>query len=99
MIIHIVSWNLQDEAKENSQEILKKIKKDFDGLKGCVPGIISIDFIINEMLSSTVDGTLICKFENVDALNQYQKCDAHLKVAEYIRTVFCNRTCIDFEKR
>lgn len=97
MVTHIVSWNLQEEAKENRDEVLGKVKKSLEDLKGIVPEIVTIEVKINLMSSGTVDAVLISTFNTVDDLDAYQENEDHLKAASYIKSVFCNRTCIDYE--
>ena len=98
MVNHIVAWNIQEQFNDQKTEIALEAKKRLEALVNAVPGIISINVIINEMQSSTVDVTLICKFETAEALGAYQVCPEHLEVAKYIRAHMCNRTCIDYEE-
>lgn len=97
MIKHIVSWNVKDDLDEEKNNVMKKVKDSLEALKNEVPGIISIQVIINEMQSSTVDLTLFCEFDTVETLNAYQVSKGHLEAAKYIKQVLCNRNCIDFE--
>lgn len=96
MVNHIVAWNIQEQFNEKREEIALEAKNRLESLVNAVPGIISINVIINEMQSSTVDVTLMCKFETEEALNAYQVCPKHLEVAKYIKAHMCNRTCIDY---
>lgn len=96
MVNHIVAWNIQEQFNEQKNEIALEAKNRLEALVNAVPGIISIEVVINEMESSTVDVTLICKFDTVEALNAYQVCPEHLEVAKYIKAHMCNRTCIDY---
>lgn len=97
MVHHIVSWNVKEEYTQSKEEVMNKIKDSLEALTDVVPGIISIHVLINKMQSSTVDLTLMCEFETVDALNAYQVSDGHVKAAGFIKQVLCNRTCIDYE--
>ncbi len=96
MVNHIVSWKLEETVVDDRESVSKKVKELLEGLNNVVPGIISIKVIINEMESSTVDLTLVSKFETLEALNAYQVSEDHKKVSEYVRKVCCNRTCIDY---
>lgn len=98
MVNHIVAWNIQEQFNEQKNEIALEAKNRLEALVNVVPGIISIDVVINEMESSTVDVTLICKFDTVETLGAYQVCPEHLEVAKYIKAHMCNRTCIDYEE-
>lgn len=96
MVNHIVSWNLQETVVDDREVVSRKVKELLEGLSNVVQGIISIKVIINEMESSTVDLTLVSKFETIEALNEYQISEGHKKVGEYVGKVCCNRTCIDY---
>lgn len=98
MVNHIVAWNVQEQFNEQKKEVCLEAKRQLEALVNAVPGIISIEVVINEMESSTVDVTLICKFETVDVLSAYQVSPEHLEVAKYIKAHMCNRTCIDYEE-
>lgn len=98
MVHHIVSWNVKEEYCDKKEEVMKRVKDSLEALTDVVPGIIRIHVQINRMESSTVDLTLMCEFETVEALNAYQVSDGHVKAAGYIKQVLCNRTCIDYEE-
>ena len=36
-------------------------------------------------------------FESEEALNNYQVHPEHVKVAAFVRSITCNRMCMDFE--
>ena len=96
MVNHIVAWNIQEQFQEEREVIALEAKNRLEALVDAVPGIISINVVVNELKSSTVDVTLICKFETKEALGAYQVCPQHLEVAKYIKAHMCNRTCIDY---
>lgn len=99
MVNHIVAWNIKEEYESDKKEIALEAKNRLEALVDAVPGIISINVVVNEMKSSTVDVTLFCKFDDVKVLEAYQVCPQHLEVAGYIREHMCNRTCIDYEEQ
>ena len=35
-------------------------------------------------------------FESIEDLNNYQVHEEHIKVAEFVRSITCNRMCMDF---
>lgn len=99
MIYHIVSWKLNDDILESDREAVKsRVKESLESLKNEVEGVIDIKVITNPLSSSNVDITLFSQFNDEKALSAYQVSEGHVKAAEYIRSVFCNRTCIDFEQ-
>lgn len=95
MIKHIILWNLKDEF--DNQETKEKIKEGLESLINKIPGIIEIKVNINPIAGSTASLMLDSTFENLDALNVYQKHDEHIKVATYVRSVVSNRVCMDYE--
>jgi type III secretory pathway lipoprotein EscJ len=96
MINHIVSWNLNEEAKLDREFVLTKVKSSLEDLENKIEGVVKISVRIDLLNTSTADAVLISSFIDEEALNNYQKNEQHLKVAEYIKTVFCNRTCLDY---
>ena len=95
MIRHIVAWNFKEEVSDKASAA-KRIKESLEALRGEVEGLFSLEVIINEMESSTVDITLYSEFASKEALDNYQVCPAHVMAAAYIKDVCCNRTCIDY---
>ena len=53
--------------------------------------------IANEQPSSNRDVALISTFETVEALATYQTHPAHVEAGKYVRSVTCNRACMDYE--
>ena len=95
MIKHIILWNFQQ--GKGSDEDKLKIKNGLEKLKSKIPGIIEIEVIINPIAGSNADIMLNSTFESVDALNNYQIHEEHVKVASFVRSVTCNRMCMDYE--
>lgn len=97
MITHIVLWNFVETlTAEEKKEAGLKMKEILEPLKDIVPGVISLKVIINELESSNRDVALIGEYESVEALNGYAVHPAHVEAGKYIKTVTCNRTCMDF---
>ncbi len=98
MVKHIVFWNF---AKELSAEEKKaagvKIKELLLPIKDKVPGALEIQIVINELSSSNRDIALISTFETVEALQNYQTHPDHVEAGKYVRSVTCDRACIDYE--
>lgn len=98
MVFHIIDWNLNDTVnKEEYPAVKAKIKELLEGLVGVVPGLISAKVIINPLDSSNTDLALVTELESVEALCGYQVHPAHLAAAGYVRTVTCDRRCLDYE--
>lgn len=97
MIRHIVSWNFKEEftLEENKKHALK-MKKDLEALKDKIPGIISLNVIIDMLPGSNHDIALYSLFESEEALAAYQPHPEHVKVSNWVGTVVKNRACIDF---
>lgn len=100
MIKHIVMFKLIDTANgktksENALEAKERFQKVIDN----VPSIITAELVINseETPDSNYTVALICEFENIDALNEYQVHPEHVKFGEFITSVRESRACIDYE--
>ncbi|MBO5292794.1 MAG: Dabb family protein [Lachnospiraceae bacterium] len=98
MVNHIVLWNFKPELTEKEREEAgKTIRKNLEAVKEQVTGVISLAVVINELDSSNKDLGLISAFESVEALNAYQVHPAHVQAGAYIKTVTCDRVCLDYE--
>lgn len=98
MVIHIVNWNLNESvAKENYPSVKDTMKEILEGLVGVVPGLISAKFIANPLESSNTEVALVCELESVEALKGYQVHPAHVEAGKYVKSVVCDRRCLDYE--
>lgn len=98
MVYHIVMWNFIDSmTKEEKKSAASRIKEELMAVKEQVKGSISIEVIISPLSSSNKEIALMSSFENEEALKHYQEHPAHLKAADFIRKVTCERACIDYE--
>ena len=98
MVIHIVNWNLNETvAKEDYSLVKDKMKEILEGLVGIVPGLISAKLIVNPLESSNIEVALICELESVESLKEYQVHPAHVEAGKYVRSVVCDRHCLDYE--
>lgn len=97
MVKHIVLWNLIDTlSDEERKETCLKIKETLEPLKDIIPGVISLKVVANELKSSNRDIALIGEYESVEALNNYVVHPAHVEAGKFIRSVTCNRACLDY---
>lgn len=98
MVKHIVLWNFTEGLSESEREEAgEKMKALLEPIKELVPGAIEIQVVRNEFLSSNRDIALISTFETPDALTTYQNHPAHVEAGKYVRSVTCNRACMDYE--
>ncbi len=100
LIRHIVSWNFKEEftAEENRNHALK-MKNDLEALKEKIPGIISLEVVLDLLPGSNHDIALYSSFESEQALAVYQRHPEHVRVSNWIGTVVKNRACIDFVEK
>ena len=97
MVHHIVMWNfLESMTQEEKQAAGAKMKELLEPIGNLVDGAISIKVIVNELDSSNRDVALISQFETVEALQSYQVHPAHVEAGKFVRSVTCNRSCLDF---
>lgn len=99
MIKHVILWTLKSEfSTEEKQEIKKNIKRELEGLMGKIPGLLSIQVVIEGLKSSTADLMLDSSFESEAALKAYAVHSAHVFVADtFVRPYTQTRSCLDYE--
>ena len=98
MVKHIVLWNFVEElTTQERTQAGEKMKQLLEPIKERVPGAVDIRVIMNEQESSNRDVALISTFETLEALAEYQKHPDHVSAGKYIRSVTCNRACMDYE--
>lgn len=99
MVKHIVMWSFKEEVPmEERSADAARIKEGLEGLVGVVPGLLSAKVVTDLISSSTHDLSLITEFDNADSLKAYKDNPDHVKVATFVRSVTCNRACLDFEE-
>ena len=97
MVRHIVTWNLKAGLTRAGQiGQLETLKGELEQLKEIIPGIVSIQLIIDPIEGSTADLLLDSCFESGESLAAYQVHPAHRKLAVVIGEMTCNRTCMDY---
>lgn len=95
MVRHICMFTIENENKENNvQELIIRAEKLKD-----IKEIKKFNVVRNtkETPESNYDIALIFDFENIDALNSYQKSQLHLEFGEFVSSVRVQRACIDYE--
>ncbi|MBE5883172.1 MAG: Dabb family protein [Lachnospiraceae bacterium] len=98
MVKHIVLWDFVETLSETEKrEAGAKMKELLEPIKERVPGAVDIQVIYNELTSSNKEVALISTFETVEALQTYQTHPDHVEAGKYVRSVTCNRACMDYE--
>lgn len=99
MVKHIVMWNFIPEmSAEEKKAAGEKMKALLEPIKELVDGALDIRVVINDMESSNRDIALIGTYESEEALKAYQVHPAHVEAGKYVRSVTCNRSCLDYEE-
>ena len=98
MVKHIVLWNFNEGmTSEEKKAAGEKMKSLLEPIREKVPGAVEIHVIFNELDSSNRDVALISDFETLEALQCYQTHPDHVAAGSYVRSVTCNRSCLDYE--
>ena len=97
MIRHIVTWNFKSgfndaENRANAQ----KVKAELESLTAVIPGIVSLEVIVQALPSGTRDVALNSLFVSEETLAAYQVHPEHVRVSQFVGTVLTNRTCLDY---
>ena len=99
MVHHIVMWNfLESMNQEEKIAAGAKMKELLEPIDDLVDGAISIEVVVNELESSNREVALISQFETVEALKTHQVHPAHVEAGKFVRSVTCDRACMDFEE-
>lgn len=97
MVHHIVLWNFKAELSDEDRKTAGTvIREKLEAVKEKVDGVLSLEVVTDALASSNKDIGLIARFESEEALNAYQTHPAHVEAGAYIRTVTCDRTCLDY---
>lgn len=100
MVRHVIIWTLKDTLSEEEKEAVRRnAKTALEGLRGRIPGLISIRVQADGRLtSSTGDLMLDSLFEDLKALRAYGKHPLHVHAAEtFVRPFTAVRACYDYE--
>ena len=98
MVKHIVLWNFVEGLSDaEKSEAAEKMAGLLEPINELVPGAVEIQVIQNQLTSSNREIALISTFETVEALAAYQNHPAHVEAGKYVRSVTCDRACMDYE--
>lgn len=98
MVRHIVLWNFVEGLSDtDKKEAGQKMKELLEPIKELVPGAVKIEVLQNAQPTSNREVALVSEFETVDALLTYQNHPAHVEAGKYVRSVTCDRACMDYE--
>lgn len=99
MVKHIVMWNFNPEmSTEEKKAAGEKMKALLEPIKDLVDGAVDIRVVVNDMESSNRDIALIGTYETEEALKAYQVHPAHVEAGKFVRSVTCDRACLDYEE-
>ena len=100
MVRHVIVWTLKDEYTAEEKAAIKSgIKEGLEGLRGKIPGLVSIHVQTEGLKSSNADLMLDSLFENEQALAGYATNPLHVAVATgKVRPYVKIRSCFDFEQ-
>lgn len=100
MIKHIVMFKLKEEAEgKPKEENLKEALKKLSLFKASIPSLVDFKAVINskEAPSDNYDLSLICDFNDIEGLNEYQVHPLHKEFGAFISLRRESRACIDYE--
>ena len=100
MVKHVILWKLKEELSVEEKKTVKSgIKNGLEGLKGVVPGLVTIRVITEGLASSNADVMLDSSFTDEAALKGYAVHPAHVEVANTkVRPFAQIRLCMDYEE-
>lgn len=97
MVTHIVMWNFKEQlTDEQKAEAGEKIRELLEPLAKKIKGVLSLKVILMPLGSSTKDVALIGEYESEEALQGYAVHPLHVEAGTYIKSVTCNRECLDY---
>lgn len=100
MIRHIVMFSLLDNADGKTKaENLKIAAEMAESLRDKVPSLRKYEVAVNspDADKTNYDLALICDFDDMCGLEDYQNHPSHKEFGRFIVKVRSNRACIDFE--
>ena len=98
MIKHICMFKMKETANgksgyENALEAAARL----EGFEQKIPALKKIKVNSKDAPQDNFELVLICDFDNIDGLNEYQKHPVHVEFAKMLGEVRESRACIDYE--
>jgi hypothetical protein len=91
MIKHIVLWRLKNKAD------VARVKQELEGMRGRIPGLLSLEVGVNFAEGSPVDVGLYTEFADRAALEAYAEHPVHLPVKQSVGALVADRWVLDYE--
>ena len=84
-------------SPKQNRENAREVKRRLEALRDIIPGIVSLSVRIDGLKpESDKDLAILGLFDSRESLAAYQVHPAHLKEAEFVRSVMRDRTCFDY---
>lgn len=97
MIKHIVMWNVRGESAVEKAETAQRVKRNFEGLRGKVPGLVELEVGIDESrIDYACDVVLYSVFRSREALEAYATHPSHLQVRNDLEGLRITRHQVDY---
>lgn len=94
MITHIVCFKLRERSEENAQ----KTKDVLMSMEGKIKQLLHLEVGVDVLHAErSYDVVLICKFDSMDDLDEYQVHPVHQDIVKYIKSVGEASVSVDFE--
>ncbi len=100
MIKHIVMFKLAEEAEGKTKAENLAYALDFlKGFEEIIPTLKGFEAVVNsqEAPESNYELALVCDFDDMQGLDEYQVHPRHKEFGAFITKVRMDRACIDYE--
>jgi hypothetical protein len=94
---HIVMWRVAGATEDEKRGNMETVRRGFESLRGCVPGMTSLDVGVDESrVSYACDVVLVTEFESQDALKSYATHPDHRRVRDALEGLRVERHQVDY---
>ena len=100
MIKHICMFKMKETANVKSgYDKAMEAAARLEGFEQKIPALKKIEVKVNskDAPQDNFELVLICDFDDIDGLNEYQKHPVHVEFAKMLGEVRESRACIDYE--
>lgn len=94
MIRHIVLWKLLSREEADKQQCFQRIKAEFEGMRGKIPGMLSVSVECG-INPNGYDVCLYCEFDSFAHVKAYLQNPRHLKALAYVNTIILEKAVSD----